>query len=264
SPNSYLPKSPMQNYRLQPSFIDPKIVDRSCDPRHYPLNPLYRFLITRFDENLVSQAFRRYRVGTSKKWGGATVFWQHDIQGRCRTGKVMGYDPSTGHRVKQPHPLMHWAHCLIGPAPKPPQRGLSIRMAPPRLGGAGGGHYQLEQCYFGEHLLRGLPRDREIRIVESEKTALLASIAYPDNIWIATGGISNLRPSQALYGRSLILFPDLRAEEQWRVRGEEIASKCYATVDIYRHIQAHASDTQCAHGLDLADFILANHLAFSI
>ena len=32
---------------------------------------------------------QRYKVGTSKYWDGATVFWQTDNQNKVRTGKIM-------------------------------------------------------------------------------------------------------------------------------------------------------------------------------
>ena len=32
---------------------------------------------------------KRYKVGTSKYWDGATVFWQTDNQNKIRTGKIM-------------------------------------------------------------------------------------------------------------------------------------------------------------------------------
>lgn len=41
-------------------------------------------------------------------------------------------------------------------------------------------------CLFGEHLLSGKP----VCIVESEKTAIIASFFYPDYDWLATGGAS--------------------------------------------------------------------------
>ena len=41
-------------------------------------------------------------------------------------------------------------------------------------------------CLFGEHLLSGKP----VCIVESEKTAVIASFFYPDYDWLATGGAS--------------------------------------------------------------------------
>jgi len=43
-----------------------------------------------------------------------------------------------------------------------------------------------KMCLFGEHLLNG---DRSVCIVESEKTAVIASFFYPEYDWLATGGV---------------------------------------------------------------------------
>lgn len=49
------------------------------------------------------RVFHLYHVGTSAKWGGATVFWQIDANEQVRSGKIILYNSETGHRVKEPH-----------------------------------------------------------------------------------------------------------------------------------------------------------------
>jgi hypothetical protein len=46
--------------------------------------------------------------------------------------------------------------------------------------------FQLSQCLFGEHLLKDT--ETPVAIVESEKTAIIASCYYPEFIWLACGG----------------------------------------------------------------------------
>ena len=92
-----------------------------------------------------------YRVGTSKHWQGATVFWQIAADGEVRGGKIMLYDRLTGHRVQEPFPHINWVHSVL----KLPD-------------------FKLTQCFFGEHLLPYI-RDKPVAIVESEKTAILAT-----------------------------------------------------------------------------------------
>lgn len=85
---------------IAPSYIPSSYVLRSL--LHYSINPLYQYFCHVFGENEASRLFEMYRIGTSSKWGGATVFWQTDINGQVRTGKVMCYNAETGHRVKEP------------------------------------------------------------------------------------------------------------------------------------------------------------------
>lgn len=111
-----------------PSFISADVVARSLS--HYEINPLYYYLCQTFGEEEAQRLFRLYRIGTSSKWGGATIFWQTDRQGQVRTGKIMLYDPATGHRIKEPRAYVSWVH--------------SESHLP---------DFHLRQCPFGEHLL---------------------------------------------------------------------------------------------------------------
>src|SRR5690606_29451099 len=89
-----------------------------------------------------------------------------DDQGNTRTGKIMLYDPETGKRVKEPFNHFQWAHTLL----------KKHRKAE---------NFSLEQCLFGLHLTQGADR---VAVVESEKTAIVASVSYPQYVWLATGG----------------------------------------------------------------------------
>lgn len=111
-----------------PSFISADVVGRSL--LHYEFNPLYRYLCQTFGEEETQRLFRLYRIGTSSKWGGATIFWQTDWQGQVRTGKIMLYDPATGHRIKEPRAYVSWVHSELHLP-----------------------DFRLRQCLFGEHLL---------------------------------------------------------------------------------------------------------------
>ena len=84
---------------VPPIFIYPKVVERSL--ADYGRNPLYRYLCGVFGETETTRLFSLYKVGTSNKWGGSTVYWQTDISGKVRTGKIMLYDSATGHRIKR-------------------------------------------------------------------------------------------------------------------------------------------------------------------
>ena len=51
--------------------------------RRYDINPLYRYFTKVMGKENVDKLFSLYRVGTSKMWGGATVFWQIDRNGNA-------------------------------------------------------------------------------------------------------------------------------------------------------------------------------------
>ena len=127
----------------KPSFIDAEIVTKSMS--NYTINPFVNFLKKECDDKTVDWLIERYRLGTSKKFGGSVVFWQIDTLGKVRTGKVMHYNSETGERSNS----ITWAHKLIN-APD----------------------FELRQCLFGLHLVT--ENVTTVAIVESEKTAIQA------------------------------------------------------------------------------------------
>jgi hypothetical protein len=70
--------------------------------------------------------------------------------------------------------------------------------------------FKLEQCLFGEHLLDKYP-EALVGIVEAEKTALVARLMVPSVLWLAVGGLGELKLSKLLplAGRHVTLWPDL-------------------------------------------------------
>ncbi len=80
------------------SHIDPAIFRRSLTG--FASNNFAKFLRSKWGQETADAALMRYNVGTSRHWqnAGATVFWQVDVSGKVRTGKVMLYDLDTGKR----------------------------------------------------------------------------------------------------------------------------------------------------------------------
>lgn len=144
------------------SYIDLGIVNQSL--QRYPENKLFQFLSAQFGETETLKLMKKYMVGTSKYWEGATVFWQMDYQNRVRTGKIMLYNPETGKRIKESNNHVTWVHSVLHKE-----------------------DYNLKQCFFGEHLLSE-DKSRPVALVESEKTAIIASYYLPQFLWIASGG----------------------------------------------------------------------------
>ncbi len=199
--------------------------------RNFAHNNFVSFLTDRFGISAPVTAIFNYRVGTCKFWDGATVFWQIDIDGRCRTGKIMLYDPDTGHRVKNPTSKVMWVH--------------KLKLFE---------DFHLKQCLFGEHLLDG--NNGPVAIVESEKTAIIASMFFPEALWLATGGLNNLREetTRCLMGRRIFLFPDLGAEEKWAKMANCIPALRTSVLSTW--LSRNSDDTAKAEGLDIGDWLL--------
>lgn len=215
-----------------PSFIERNIMEQTLS--HYAINPLYTFLARCMGKEETDRLCSLYRIGTSRKWGGAAIFWQVDYNGRVRTGKIMLYDATTGKRVKHPHSHVCWVH-------------TEMRLK----------DYHLFQCFFGEHLLPLYP-DRKVFVVESEKTAVIASHFMPDVLWVATGGKNgcfNERAVIALAGRDVVLMPDLGATQEWQARLPMLDKVC-RSVSVNDILETIATEEQRSQGLDIADFLL--------
>jgi hypothetical protein len=220
----YLPSSP----KPQPptSYLDPEIFKKSLTA--YSSNNFVKFLHTIFDQSTVEGLIKKYLVGTSSHWPGATVFWQVDETARIRTGKVMLYNSETGKRVKEPYSHLTWSHKVL----KLP-------------------NFNLKLCLFGAHLLDREPC-KPVAIVESEKTAMIASVYLPQYIWLAVGGLSQLTSERCriLKGRTVILYPDLNAYDKWHAKGTEFGFK---TSNI---LENKATKEEISLGLDIADYLI--------
>ena len=203
--------------------------------QRFDINPLYLTTVT--GKEKTDRLFNIYKVGTSKMWNGATVFWQSNIQDNVRAGKIMGYDATNGHRIKQPFNQVSWVH--------------SVRKIP---------NFHMRQCLFGEHLLADASSSaRTVAIVESEKTALVAALFIPDLVWLATGGgmhgCFNSEAMQVLGGHDVVLFPDLKATDEWRRKVQMLQSICKSAT-CSGLLEEMATDGQREAGLDIADFLL--------
>jgi hypothetical protein len=160
----------------------------------------------------------QYCVGHGKN--GHTIFWQLDELGRLRTGKMMKYKPD-GHRDKEAPWSFDWIHSTLSrikregdPWPFPNLYNPDTQEAKPTL--------------FGMHLLKHY-RKATIKIVESEKTALLMAIAYGNNelqLWMACGGLEMITRErlQPLIDqrRRIILYPDRDGIKKWLAKAEQL------------------------------------------
>ncbi len=95
------------------NHLPSSLVKESMVQKAYIHNNFMIFLAAVYGWKTALHTAERYKIGTSKHWHGATVFWQVDSKGRTRTGKIMLYDYTTGKRVKQPFNHVAWVHNLV-------------------------------------------------------------------------------------------------------------------------------------------------------
>lgn len=129
----------------QPDFIDPDYVLRSAS---YDSGLVY-YLCGLIPNDTIKRVWDDYGVGATKD--KSVIYWQIDVKGKVRTGKVMKYDPETGHRIKG-NGGVNWIHSIL------------------KKKGALPDSFNMVQCLFGERLLM-LHFDKGVALVESEKTA---------------------------------------------------------------------------------------------
>ena len=190
-------------------FVDQKQMDNTSHTDH-SRNNLFIWLSSMFGENAVKEAFSLYRVRTDK-WNN-TVFWNINKQGKICFDKRMKYQPNG----KRDH-----------------QFGGS------RLFKVGKGYRK--RCYFGSHLLG---REGKVRLVESEKTALIGHLAC-GGVWIASGGANNLLEVD----KDWVVYAD--NDEAGRKWEEQFPEQCMAWY----------KGSGVAEGDDIGDFIVGKKLS---
>ncbi|MGN6297933.1 MAG: DUF6371 domain-containing protein [Ginsengibacter sp.] len=201
----------------------------------YKANNLFIFFSSLFGEHVARYVCEKYAIGSSKYFGpGTTGFIQKDIRGNIRQVKVILYDATTGRRSKE----KQFEPKIIG-------RDLV------------GYDKNLIQCFFGEPLIKN--NSLPISLVESEKSAAICSICYPQFVWLATGGkngcnMTNPAVNHVLKNREIHLFPDVDAVEDWRKAANELKEQGF-TVFLN---DVMAKDAKPGSKDDIADLILLN------
>ena len=200
------------------------------------------YLIALFRFEIASKALRKYFVGRSRNDNGnACIFWRIDKDEKVRTGKIMSYNPDTGKRCKEINPT--WVHTKLN-------------------------EFNYHLCFFGEHLLSKYP-DATVGIVESEKTAIVASIFMPDMVWLATGGNSGCKWREyavykVLMNRTVILFPDFgffnkktgkTCFEEWSERANHIRERLNYSITVNRLLEDNILGEERINDFDLADML---------
>ena len=154
----------------------------------------------------ISEALWLYCIGGWRD--GRTVFWMIDQNGIPRAAKLMQY-MADGHRDKSRNP--GWIYN---------QDGCREICKPDE--------HEILKPLFGMHLLNRY-KNATVKIVESEKTALLMSIAYGNHagqVWMACGGLENLNREKLKpiieQKRDIILYPDRDGISKWKAKAENL------------------------------------------
>lgn len=211
-------------------------------------NTLFAFVSYLWGERNTSEIFRRYLVGSIDvwMWKNCPVFWQVDKEFMCRTGKIMEYGIKQDgkgawvdvKRVKgdgeNDYPHVTFYHAMKG------------------------NDYLYKGCLFGEHLLNWFPDGEQVNIVESEKTALICAANSPHKLFMATGGLQNLRTETmgVLRGRKIVMFPDKgEALEEWKKKVSRDLYGFDITVSDFLQDKEEVGD-----GGDMADYLINKKL----
>jgi hypothetical protein len=219
---------------IKPSFHSLQLQDkiiREYESQQFDDN-LTTYLLSQFTVDEVQRATQNYYLtGANYFWNNATLFWQIDTKEQIHACKIMLYNKLTGTRIKEPYNYINWLHNTL----KEPE-------------------FNLNQCLFGLHLIN-TDYQKEIAIVESEKTAIMMSIFLPQYIWIATGSKSNFKFEllKPLKKRKCIAFPDKGEFDAWNTKANELNQQGFKIA-----VSNLLEKTAFKNGFDLADYYLIN------
>lgn len=192
-------QSPQPKFKQKPDYIPYPLIQRSESTDNTLMDYLKKF----WPQSELEKITKMYHLGSTRN--REIIFPQIDGLTNCRTGKVMNYD-TNGHRIKGEVDAIDWLHARLM-----------------RQQGKKASDFRLEQCLFGQHLLSKRP-DAVVGMTESEKSAVIAAIHWPNIVWVSTGGINGLTPERcaALKGRDVVLYPDADATDLWTQKAEAL------------------------------------------
>ena len=220
----------------RPDRASPGVIPQNLIPPPSATNHLISYLKTMIPSSAIDRIIADYCLASTPEQ--AIIFLQIDQDNQCRTGKIMQYNPTTGHRIKDPDKpgRINWLHSIL----------KRRKQLPP--------DWQLTQCLFGEHLLPQ-HQDKTVALVESEKTAIICAALMPQYLWLATGGKSGLTSERlsSLKGRKIIVIPDIDAFKDWQ---QKIFTFPHLDIRISRLLEDNATPADRAAHIDLADWIL--------
>lgn len=211
----------------------------------------------------VAQMYRLYLFKGFSKDGRYGIGFPQILDGKIKQIKAMAYNLS-GKRIKDGEEFLSY-NTRSGKYEKV-IAAADYLCSPIRFLGKilmRGFDFVNQQTFFGAHLIALYP-NKIIVITESEKTAIIGSIEKPEFVWIATGGQFGCKWTSPevyniLQGREVMLFPDLKATEDWKLRAENLAA-AGIKVSVFEKLEEQATAEDKALGLDIADFLLRKRI----
>jgi len=195
---------------------------------------LAKFLCTNFEEKMVLETLSNYYVRTCETEPNVilTKYWYLDNKRNEFNTKFVSYDPVTGKCNSSDEKHLESTTTL--------KSSDNFRREQDE-------NYIPNICLFGLHLIDS-ECTNQICLVEDERTAIIASIAYPDIVWVATGGQEiNYALIKPLIGLDVVLFPTNNQYYKWK----EIAEVYGFKLSTLLRINFNLPNT------DLSDYILS-------
>ena len=230
---------------------------------HYSSNVFTQLLLNHFGTGVTADLLRRFEVGTSTHWPGATIFWQRDELGRVRGGQVVLYD-AEGHTVKEVTPdgrmkrCTTWVHTACASHYRrhhlPQPSWLTAYLDPDN-------DVQKSPSLYGLAQLSSTSADSPVAIVESAKTAIICTSYLPAFTWLAVGGLTYLNADRLRSVREhpITLYPDASTDgsayRMWSKKAAELNQAGFR-IQVADVLERQVSLAHKAAGFDLADLLL--------
>ena len=173
----------------------------------------------------MAHAAERYLLG--KSISGRCIFWMIDEWSIVRDGRIGDSWVSLMLKAREPRFLSSW---------------------------------YARHCLFGLHLLDSAC-EGAVCIVESEKSAVILSELYPDNIWLATMYPTNftIRLLEPLCGHQVMLYPHTDETMSNYLCWLEIADMArrdmHLDINCSSILEDHATAEQKQRKIDLVEFL---------
>ncbi len=203
---------------------------------NYDRNAFVQFLFNLFPtcSEEIQAVLKMYFVGTYQDY---CCFPSVDRLNRICKAKLIRFNRATGRRLKGEFDVSS----LV--------RKLKLKE-----------DFNYRQIFFGEHLLSKFP-NKPVAIVEAEKTAIIASLCFPEFIWLACNSKSWLKAERLkrLGNRQIILYPDADGFDLWQAVATD-AQQQGLNVKTSSLIENFASGEQKRNQYDLADFLIEQQI----